>query len=365
MKTRYSLFSARLGAVLLLAAGFEVAGAPQDPEHLTITRVGVTQGCATLEFVSPDPLGRHQLEESSDLRVWRPIPIARFEQGAGNELCTTLVGLAAETTFFRIVQVERPAVDPPAYVNLQIDAELDDHQGIRNMIDELVRRGLTATIFVTADYANRNAFYISQVVDRGFEIAMHGFYTGEQLASMTYEEQRDLLRRALLALEGCRPCGTYRPIAGFRPQYFSQNEDTFRVLNELGIVYNSGFKVGDLYLPGYQWEAMPYRPPGRGFHALPITTVPVDGKLVYLCDIACANVLQWTPAQWRDGLMQGLEQTLETRQPLVLLLHGYFSGDLQTHGYWQPFLDFLDAAQGQVTFVQSGQLVDLARPNAE
>ena len=359
MKTLGRKVGARWWVVVLAAAVTEVAGAPLDPEQLTITRVGVAHGCATLEFVSPEPAGRHQLQASADLRVWRPIPIARFERLEANQLCTSLVGLTAGTTFFRVVQVESPATEPPAHVNLQIDAEADDYQGIRTMIDELVRRGITATVFVTADYANRNAFYVSRMFDLGFEIALHGFYTGEQLASMTFEEQRDLLRRAMLALEGCQPCGTYRPITGFRPQYFSQNEDTFRVLDELGIVYNSGFKLGDLYLPGFQWEAMPYRPPDRGFHALPITTVPVGTKLVYLCDIACANVLRWTPEQWRDGLMQGLEQTLETRQPLVLLLHGYFSGEQETHGYWQPFLDFLDAAQGKVTFVQSRQLVEL------
>ena len=44
-------------------------------------------------------------------------------------------------------------------------------------------------------------------VNQGFEVALHGYYTGEQLATMTYEEQKDLLERAKKAVEGCRPCG--------------------------------------------------------------------------------------------------------------------------------------------------------------
>lgn len=340
--------------------GLVVATAAADPAPLTITRMELKEGCATVEFVSALPEGRYQLEESGDLRVWRPIPIARFERLGEEGVRTRLVGLTAGLTFFRVAQVEPWSTEPEAYVNLQIDAELEDYQGIRNMMDELERRGLTATVFVTAEYANRNATYLSQLFNRGFEIALHGFYTGEQLATMTYAEQRDLLRRALQAVEGCRPCGLHRPITGFRPQYFSQNEDTFRVLEELGIEYNSGFKVGDLYLPGHQWDAMPYRAAGRTFHALPITTIPVGTEWVYLCDIACANLLRWTPDRWREALLEGLAQTLETRQPLVLLLHGYFSGDEAAHGYWQPFVDFLDAAEGRVTFVQSRQLVEAA-----
>jgi len=243
-----------------------------------------------------------------------------------------------------------------------VDAELDDTVGLRTVTSELQRRQITATVFVSADYANRNALLVNELFRSGFEIALHGYYTGEQLASMTYAEQKDLLSRAKLALEGCRPCGTYKLILGFRPQYFSQNEDTFRVLDELGLTHNSGFKVSQLYLHGHTWDAKPYPVPGHNFRVLPISTVPDGCKRVYLCDLACGQVENWTSAQWRAGLLRALADAIETRQPLVVLLHGYYPGDEAKYGYWQPVLDFLDAAQGQVTFVQSKDLIALTAP---
>jgi hypothetical protein len=59
--------------------------------------------------------------------------------------------------------------------------------------------------------------------------------------------------------------------------------------------------------------------------------------------------------------MTGLAQALSSRQPLVLLVHGWYTGDQVKYSYWQPFLDFLDAAQGRVRFVNSKELVDLAK----
>jgi len=316
----------------------------------------------TVDFETPDPSRRHQLEESLDLRGWRPVPIATFEKRQVGLLRTVLAGVVEKASFYRVAMLDTSASNPPVYVNLQVDAELEDTQGLRTVTLELQRRQITATVFVTAEYANRNALLINELFRTGFEIGLHGYYTGEQLASMTYAEQKDLLSRAKLALEGCRPCGTYKPILGFRPQYFSQNEDTFRVLDELGLTYNSGFKMGQLYLEGHTWTAMPYAVPGHNFRVLPISTVPEGCHRVYLCDLACGQVEQWTPAQWRDGLLKALADAIETRQPLVVLLHGYYAGDETKYGYWQPVLDFLDAAQGQVTFVQSKQLVELATP---
>jgi peptidoglycan/xylan/chitin deacetylase (PgdA/CDA1 family) len=333
------------------------------PTPLTITALQYAGGCATIDFVTPEPTGRHQLELSADLRGWEPIPIATFEQRTGAGLRTALAGLPASPSFFRIALLEGITTNRPVYVNLQVDAELEDTQGLRNLTSELERRQIKATVYVTADYVNKgNALLITELFQRGFEIALHGYYTGENLTSMTYAEQKDLLARAKLAIEGCQPCGTYKPVIGFRPQYFFQNEDTFRVLDELGLTYNSGFKVGQLYLPGHTWQAVPYAATGHGFHVIPITTVAVGCQRAYLCDLACAQVLKWTPDQWRQGLLQALAEALETRQPLVVLLHGYVTGDAAKYSYWQPVLDFLDAAAGKVTFVQSKDLVALTQP---
>ena len=251
-----------------------------------------------------------------------------------------------------------PCAQALVYANLQIDAEESDVAGLERLIALFKERSIFTTVYVSADYANRNALLISDIYNQGFEVALHGYYTGEQLATMTYEEQKDLLERAKKAVEGCRPCGNFKPVVGFRPQYFSQNEDTYRVLDELGLTHNSGFKVRQIFFAGHQWDEAPYKAPGHDFAAIPITTIPYGEDRIYLCDIACANTLKMTGAQWREVLMTGLNQSLEHREPLVLLLHNWYTGDSEKYDYWQPLVDLLDAATGKVVFVSTQELVD-------
>lgn len=248
----------------------------------------------------------------------------------------------------------------PLYVNIQIDAEREDVDGLTRVTDEFDRRGIRTTVYVTGDYANQHALLVQDLYLDGHEIALHGYYTGEQLATMTYEEQADLLTRAKTALEGCQPCGTYKPIDGFRPQYFSQNEDTYRVLDEIDIRYNSGFKAGQIFVEGHAEDAAPYPVDGHTFHAVPITTVEYHDHTIYLCDIACANVEEMTGLQWSEALSIGLDQALEREQPLVVLLHGWHTGDADQYDYWQPFVDLLDdVAAHEGIFVTTHELVDL------
>lgn len=244
-------------------------------------------------------------------------------------------------------------------INVQIDAELEDVAGIARIVEALRERNISTTIFVTADYANREALMVQDFYHEGFEIALHGYYTGEQLASMTYEEQEDLLTRALTALQGCEPCGTYKPIAGFRPQYFSQNEDTYRILDELGLIHNSGFKAGQISIEGHEQDTTPYPVEEHQFHAVPVTTVEYQGKDFYLCDIACAFVEEMTADQWAEALNIGLQQAVERQEPLVVIFHGWYTGDTEQYDYWQPFVDFLDDAAAVGTFVSTQELVDM------
>ncbi len=263
------------------------------------------------------------------------------------------LSLAASLVLF---SCQQPSTD--LVINLMIDAEQEDVSGLSNMIDELDRRDIKTTVYVTADYANKHAMAIENLYNRGFEIALHGYYTGEQLASMTYEEQEDLLTRAMTALKGCVDCGTDKPITGFRPQYFSQNEDTFRILDGLGIAHNSGFKAGKLYLDGHENDAVPYVADGYNFYAVPITTVAYGGEKVYLCDIACAQSLELTSNQWWGLLSSAIDQAAEDNTPLVVLMHGWYTGDKHTYDYWEPFIKFLDKSEG-ATFVTTNELVEL------
>ena len=247
-------------------------------------------------------------------------------------------------------------------MNLQIDAEREDTAGITNIVNELNRRGIKTTIYVTADFANTNGLMVNDFYQQGFEIAVHGFHSAEQLATMTYDEQKDLLTRAKQAVEGCLTCGNFKPVTGFRPQYFSQNEDTYRVLDELALTYDSGFKARQLYLAGHEQDAAPYAAPGHNFTAVPITTVEYNGQLSYLCDMSAGTGANLTAAQWSEMLTAAYQQCLANGEPLVVLFHGWYTGDTTNYDYWQPFVNFLDEIRGQADFMTTQELIDFYAP---
>ena len=253
--------------------------------------------------------------------------------------------------------------EPPSglTVNIQVDAELEDTEGLNKIMAELEARGIHTTLFVTADYVNKgNALLIRGLYQKGHEIALHGFYSAETLTSMTYEEQLDLLTRAKTALEGCRPCGTYMPITGFRPQYFSQNEDTYKVLESLGFEYNCGFKAGLQYIEGHESDFAPYAVATADyrFTAVPFTVVPVGEANIYLCDLAAGSSEMLTGEQWSDVLENAVDQAIANDQPLIALFHGYYTGAADRTDYWDAFIALLDRLEAENAHsVTTSQLV--------
>jgi peptidoglycan/xylan/chitin deacetylase (PgdA/CDA1 family) len=246
-------------------------------------------------------------------------------------------------------------------IGVMIDAEEQDTAGLQRLTEAMLSRGLPATVYVSADYANANATLIQGLFNKGFEIALHGYSTGEQLATMTYDQQKDLLTRALDAVDGCRPCGLARRVVGFRPQYFSQNEDTYQVLDELGLTYDSGFKAGMLPIAGHEDARIPFPVDGHQFTAIPVTTVEFEGRVIYLCDISCAlGESPLTKDQFKEALTQARHETRGQRLPMVANFHGWYTGDTDQYDYFEAFTQFIDeAVADHAVFVRSEHLAEL------
>ncbi|MEW6253086.1 MAG: polysaccharide deacetylase family protein [Planctomycetota bacterium] len=250
-------------------------------------------------------------------------------------------------------------------INLQVDAELahpDDEEtdldATVRVLDELTRRRIPATVYVTGAFANRASARVQQLHEGGYEIALHGYNTGEQLATMSHDEQLDVLTRAWNAVRGCVPCGTARPVIGFRAQYFSQNADTSAILGTLGFVYNGTYKAGQITLAGYESQREPFLPAGATVWVVPVTTIPAEGTPMYMCDISSHLARGLSGAQWQEASHTAIEQARAQGEPLVVILHGWHLGN-DDNGYWQPFLRFLDEAAAAGEFVTTGQLVEL------
>lgn len=272
-----------------------------------------------------------------------------------------------------------PEPDPTAfekdvvYVSIQVDAEFNpvdiarrdagnDAQGLDTLMNELKRRGIRATIMATADFVDVYSTKFTKFHMDGNEIGLHGQTTFERLDNLTYDLQKVLLTQALEIVGGCTPCGLAWPVTGFRAQGFSQNEDTYRVINELGLTYNSTFQAGLTFAPGHDNDTVPYAIDGYNFWAVPITTVEYgeSNERVYLCDISCGLAHRYTPEQYGQILTKAVDQAVLTRQPLVLIVHGWYTGDEGQSQYLPQFKAFLDNLQSRtdVRFVTTKKLVE-------
>jgi len=251
-------------------------------------------------------------------------------------------------------------------VNLQIDAEFtqkgnegrerEETEFLKKTIKELKKRGIKGTLFVTADFSTVNPHLVNDLFRERFEIALKGYSTGERLAALTKEAQKELLSNAKEVVEGCVECGTLQSIIGFRPQNFSQNSVTYEIHAELGIRYNSGFKAHLLFLPGHENTTKPYRNQNDTFWAVPISTFYYKGELVCLCDLSAQG--KFIVEEWKEVLSSKLTEVIERGEPLVIVIHGWLTGDEKKYGFWGPFLDFLDYAQNRkVHFVTSRELI--------
>jgi len=258
-----------------------------------------------------------------------------------------------------------PQLSKITVVNLQIDAEfiqkekeMEETHFLQKVTDELKRRGIKATIFVTADFANTNPYLLKDLFKEGFEIALHGHSTGEQLATMTREAQKDLLTKAKAAVEGCGECGSLLPVMGFRPQNFSQNADTYAIHAELGIKYNCGFKMGQISLPGHENAVRPYRDQSDSFWIVPMSTFSYKGNPKCLCDISAKEELKGE--EWKEVLFLKIDEAVERGEPLVLSIHGWLIGNEKDYDFWRPFLAFLDYAQSKkINFGSTKELIEI------
>ncbi|MGC8972542.1 MAG: hypothetical protein ACP5K2_10220, partial [bacterium] len=164
-----------------------------------------------------------------------------------------------------------------------------------------------------------------------------------------------------IALQGCLFCEKSPiMIRGFRPQYFSQNEITYGILDEIGILYDSGFIESMVYLPGFKDYSQPYKVKGHKFYAVPISSYYYEPlkDMVYLCDMSIKNKYKLTANQWLEILEKRLEISIETGKPMVIIIHDLITG--LDEGYFNVFVRFLDEIKEKgIKTVSTTELVNI------
>ena len=259
-------------------------------------------------------------------------------------------------------------------VNLMIDADIptsaskDEIGRTADVLDQIYRqldnRNLGATFYATEDlvqsYGRLRLTYIGK--NPHFELAMGGSSLDEKLSSKPYSKQKTILQKSKEAIEACKVCGKNEIAAwGFKPQSFDQNEDTYKVLDELGIEYDAGFQAGLIFAPGHQDDVWPYKLEDHDLYAVPVSTYDLSGQIVPLQD-RYFNESGLSSAQWYDALEAKFNAAKASDEPMVIILTKSISG---SGDYFEAFKKFLDfATSNDATFVTTMDLVNMSREEA-
>jgi hypothetical protein len=263
--------------------------------------------------------------------------------------------------------------DKTSIVNMMITADVPisptDEQAkeaeanLLAIFDEIDRRNLLATVFATDDLVSTNArLRLTAIgINPKFELAMSGTHLDEKISSESYDLQRTALIKSRQSVETCQVCGKNEiTIRGFLPQSFDQNQDTYKILDELGIEYNAGFQAGILYAKGHENDVWPYQVEGHKFYAVPVSTYTLSDKRLVLQD-SYFNDSGLGASQWYDALTGKLDEIQGKDEPLVVSLTTSTSGSGDYLDAFKRFMDY--AVSKKASFVTTKQLVDMTKAN--
>jgi hypothetical protein len=239
----------------------------------------------------------------------------------------------------------------------QAKAESD----LRNVYNAMNKDSISSTMFLPQDVSGTQlSLYVTQIGLYGNnEFGMSGNHSDEKLSTMPYSQQLAILKSSKNYADSCHACGqNEKPILGFKPQSFDQNQDTYKALDEIGLEYDAGFQAGLLYAPGHENDVWPYLVEGHKFYAVPVSTYTLNGKKVVLQDSYFKdNGL--SASQWHDALVGKLDEIQGKDEPLVFGITTSISG---SGDYLDALKNFISYATSKnASFVTTKQLVDMAK----
>ena len=122
----------------------------------------------------------------------------------------------------------------PVVVNIQVDLEKEEDQArVFNILNEIEKYNGYTTVFVSGEFASKYPEVVRNIESRGHEIAVHGWQKGEDLTLLSYQDQLTLIQKSFSAVR----MGVIKPenILDFKPQRYKFNDDTIRILQNLGV----------------------------------------------------------------------------------------------------------------------------------
>jgi len=262
----------------------------------------------------------------------------------------------------------------PTYVSIIVDMDqpsdaspdlLATAEGyVSNLFSAMAENKLDWTLFPTKDASSKSRLMLANLytglgIGGVLEFGISGSHPDDKLSTKSYSEQEAILKETMSNIEATKICGSNVVTPrGFMPQSFDQNEDTYKVLDDLGIEYNTGFQAGLLYEPGHEKDVWPYKVENHEFYAVPISTYMLSGKLVPLSDIYAKDA-GLSSSQWKDMLIGKFNEISGKDEPMVISLSPTISGSGEYLGALKEFLAF--ATSNNAEFILTRDLVNMTR----
>jgi peptidoglycan/xylan/chitin deacetylase (PgdA/CDA1 family) len=242
--------------------------------------------------------------------------------------------------------------DKPVVVNIQVDLEKEGDQiTAYNILNEIEKYNGHATVFVTGEFASLHPDVVKNIESREHQIAVHGWQKGEDLTLLSFQEQFEVIERAFSAVRSV--ANKPEEVVDFKPQGYKFNDNTIRVLQELGAKSISGiFKSNDhqsfsacWYVKSLGRVTFPY-PITNEFWAIPISEtedgIPLDDEYIS------------NPQDFLNYLIEKYNQQTETKEPFIFVIHPSITGvDEVKLSVLTQFLDFVKNNNGKIAPLES------------
>ena len=265
--------------------------------------------------------------------------------------------LSKEVIINAMIDFDSPASPTPD----QVTAAFSSIVNLTNVIDS---RGLNATIFASGDVAASQRLFVTNLGQKAnHELALNGNTKDEKLSTMPSSKQLELVTISQKNINSCHICGgKIVPIRGFRPQSFDQNNDTLKVLENLGFQYDAGFEVGTLYLPGHKNDTWPYPIAGYNLYAVPVSSYSSSGARVNLSDRYAKEELGISGSKWYDILVAKFDEAAINGDPVVAIFSNQVSGSGDYLDAYKNFVDY--ATSKNAKFVTTMELINMTATNS-
>lgn len=254
-----------------------------------------------------------------------------------------------------MIDINAPPYPTPEEKQIAFDS-------IVNLTNGIDPKGLNVTLFPVGEAILSQRLHITYLANASnYEVAMGGMKKDEKLSANSSSEQRSLLSEMKKYVEACHICdGKSISPSGFKPQSFDQNVDTYTILDQMGMLYDAGFKAGLLYLPGHEKDTWPYRINNLNVYAVPISTYNLSGELIYLSDRFAKEEKKLSGSQWYDILVSKFDESAKNGDPEVVIFDNQVTG--RDADYLDAYLKFIDYSLSKnAVFVTTSELVNMTK----